>query len=616
MKQRHKMKYIHRVSILLTLISLSLTYYTPISIAQDKTNLPEGALARLGKGFTSEIAYSPDGMELAIASASGIWIYDTTTFQNPKLLKKQKMHPEHIAYKPDGNLLAVYNFRNDILLWDTKTGTNKPQMGKTDIPHISNIILASAIAFSADRQAIAANDITGKEVNIFDVETGEKKIVFQRGGDDLINLQISLAFSPDGFLLAVGDKNGIITLLDTVTGEVKQEITSGVENPQEPRAVVPAVNELVFSPDGRTLVSRSSDSVVRMWNPDTGEQIGKLAGSIPDLNQLVFSEDSSLIAAGDNFGNIYVWDANTGAQLKTFSENRTIVTALAFSPDLRTIASSSRDGSIRIWNIITGQLMQTVADDYIGYTTYDISPDGNKIVSLSHGINSYIWDTTTGELQDTNSTNNIIFAIDFAFSPDGSTYAMTQAERSFMLLDLDTNKRMEHDFEHLSQVVCVAFSPDGKLIASGTKDKTAHIWDATTGEEKLAIRHGLYITDVAFSPDGKTLATAGNVRNIYLWDVEMGKRRMVIRRHKSDISSVAYSPDGTLLALGSKSGDITIYDVDTMKPLKSFVGDHEVVAKVRFTADGKRLVSLESRDFRARYARGAILYMWDIGALR
>ena len=614
------MKHIHRVSAFLTLLSLLSTYYTPISIAQDKVSLPEGALARMGKGFTSGIAYSPDGMELAVASASGIWIYDTTTFQNPKLLKKQKMHPKKIAYKPDGDLLAVYNFSNDILLWDTKTGTNKPQMGKTDtetdIPHISDIILASAIAFSADRQSIAANDIRGKEVNIFDVETGEKKIEFQRGGDDLINLQISLAFSPDGFLLALGDKNGIITLLDTVTGEVKQEITSIGVNPQEPRAVVPTVDELVFSPDGRTLVYRSSDSVVRMWNPDTGEQIGKLAGSIPDLNQLIFSVDSSLIAAGDNFGNIYVWDANTGAQLKTFSEKRTIVTALAFSPDLRTIASSSRDGSIRVWNIITGELMRTVADDYIGYTTYDISSDGNKIVSLSHGINSYIWDTTTGELQERNSTDNFVYVKDLAFSPDGNTYAMTQYKKSFELIDLKTNKRMEHDFEHQSQVLCVAFSSDGKLIASGTKDKTAHIWDATTGEEKLAIRHGLYITDVAFSPDGKTLATAGNVRNIYLWDIGTGKRKMVIKRHKSDISSVAYGPDGTLLALGSRSGDITIYDVDTMKPLKSFAGDHEVVARVGFTADGKRLVSLDSRDFRASYVRGAILYMWDIGALR
>lgn len=613
------MKYIHRVSVLLTLFTLLFTYYTPISIAQDKTNLPDGAMARLGKGFTSEIAYSPDGMELAVASASGIWIYDTTTFQNPKLLKKQKMRPKNIAYKPDGDLLAVYNFSNDILLWDTETGTNKPQMGKTDtdIPHISDIILASAIAFSADRQAIAANDIMGKEVNIFDVETGEKKIVFQRGGDDLINLQISLAFSPDGFLLAIGDSNGTIILWDTVTGEVKQEITSIGVNPQEPRAVVPAVNELVFSPDGRTLVYRSSDSVVRMWNPDTGEQIGKLAGSIPDLNQLIFSVDGSLIAGGDNFGNIYLWDANTGAQLKTFSEKRTIVTALAFSPDLRTLAGSSRDGSIRVWNIITGELIQTVAEDYFGFTTYDLSPDGKTIMSLSHGINSYIWDTTTGELQDTNSTNNIIFAKDFAFSPDGNTYAMTQNKKSFELIDLKTNKRMEHDFEHQSQVLCVAFSSDGKLIASGTKDKTAHIWDATTGEEKLAIRrHGLYITDLAFSPDGKTLVTAGNVRNIYLWDIGTGKRKMVIKRHKSDISSVAYSPDGTLLALGSRSGDITIYDVDTMKPLKSFVGDHEVVAKVRFTADGKRLVSLDSKDFRASYSRNAILYVWDIGAVR
>ena len=156
------MKHINQTPIILTLITLLLTCYTPVSNAQPFA-LPDETFTRIGKGQITEIEYTPDGMQLAVASSTGIWIYDAITFQPLKLLKKEKTYPEHIAYKPDGSLLATYDNCRNVLLWDTQTGTDKPQLGSTDIDRdilrASKLFPAFEITFSADRKTIAAVDV-------------------------------------------------------------------------------------------------------------------------------------------------------------------------------------------------------------------------------------------------------------------------------------------------------------------------------------------------------------------------------------------------------------------------------------------------------------------------
>ena len=605
------MKHINQTPIILTLITLLLTCYNiPVSNAQSLA-LPDETFTRIGKGQIIDIEYTPDGMQLAVASSTGIWIYDAITFQPLKLLKKEKTYPEHIAYKPDGSLLATYDNCRNVRLWDTQTGTDEPQLGSTgkdtDILRMSKIFPAFQIAFSADRKTIAAVDVFDKDITLWDVETGDEKVKLELEEGQL-GLRTCLAFSPDGFLLAAGNEQTTLSIWDTVSGKHKY-IHIGHNN------TIPMA--LAFSQDGNTLVSSNPNKSILTWSTNTSEQIGKLTGNPSPIDVIKYSPDGGLIAGGCYSGEICLWDANTGEHIKTLKKDANAVIDLDFSPDLRTMVSASADGSLYVWNLITGELMRTVAKDYIEFTTLDISPDGKTIVSPAYRELTYQWNATTGELQNIQLNSNLRNATDFALSPDQKTYARVRNNKFFTLLDLETNQARGPKFKHASKVTCVAFSRDGKLIASGTFDKTAHIWDAETGEEKVAIqKHGRSITDIAFSADGKFIATAAGNRNIYLWHVDTGKRKFILKRHKSDISSVAFSPDGTLLAFGDKDGNITIYDADTMKPLKTYEGDHEKVKKVGFTLDGKRLVSLDTKSYGIVSTQSGVLYIRDINISR
>lgn len=603
------MKHINQTPIILTLIILLLTTYTPISTAQP-FSLPDEAFTRIGKGQIIDIEYAPDGMQLAVASITGIWIYDAITFQPLKLLKKEKTYPEHIAYKPDGSLLATYDNCRNIRLWDTQTGTDKPQLGEIDrdrdVLRVSKLFPAFQIAFSADRKTIATVNILKKTIKLWDVETGDEKKTLELEEGQL-GLRTCLAFSPDGFLLAAGNEANTLSLWDTISGQHKSDFVGHSSIPIS----------LAFSPDGNTLVSNSPDNTILTWRTGTGELIRLLTGNPSPIDVIKYSPDGGLIAGGCYSGQICLWDANTGAHIKTLKKHTKKVIDLDFSPDLRTMVSASADGRLCVWNLITGELMQTVAEDYVEFISFDISTDGQTIVSPAYRQQTYQWDATTGELHNTLRNLNLRNSIDFALSPDQKTYAWVRNDKFFTIDDLETDGIGKPKFEHTSKVTCVAFSRDGRLIASGTFDKTAHIWDAETAEEKVAIqKHGKSITDIAFSPDGKLIATAGNNRNIYLWHVDTGKRKFVLKRHKSDISSVAFSPDGTLLAFGDKDGNVTIYDADTMKPLKTYKGDHEGIKRVGFTLDGKRLVSLHTKRYGTVSTQSGILYMWDINLRR
>ncbi|MCI0387306.1 MAG: hypothetical protein MOB07_00835 [Acidobacteria bacterium] len=145
---------------------------------------------------------------------------------------------------------------------------------------------------------------------------------------------------------------------------------------------------------------------------------------------------------------------------------------------------------------------------------------------------------------------------------------------------------------HGDTVPSVAFSPDGKRLATGSWDRTAKLWDAVTGQELATLKgHGDGVSSVAFSPDGKRLATGSFDRTAKLWDAVTGQEITTLKGHADEVSSVAFSPDGKRLATGSRDRTVRLWDAATGQELMTLKGHGDIVSSVAFSPDGKLLAS-------------------------
>ncbi|RKU21631.1 hypothetical protein C6499_21780 [Candidatus Poribacteria bacterium] len=349
------------------IFSLILTFLTlvflPKVFAQSDADsqLPTGVKAYIecsGK-ITGNIQYSPEGKELAVASDMGIWLYDARNGAEVALLSGHNGDVLHIAYSPDGKMLASAGRDETVRLWNPKTGENLAILAGHDG-------LVNGVAFSPDGKTLVSGsgDAT---VRLWSVEK-EQQIWFaktpqaqQQGITDPIIREafdlpplpnkspfeklmfqwvLTVAYSPDGKTLASsGSSDGTIQLWDVETGKQLRTLKGHTE----------MVNTLAFSPDSTTLVSGSKDDSLRVWNPNTGSVLRKLSGHSNDIRSVVFSHDGKMLASGSKDSSVRLWDAKTWRFLPTLRGHYFGVRGASFSPDGKTVVSAA-DSRILFWD--------------------------------------------------------------------------------------------------------------------------------------------------------------------------------------------------------------------------------------------------------------------------
>ncbi|MDE2741759.1 MAG: hypothetical protein OXI58_09240 [Gemmatimonadota bacterium] len=281
------------------------------------------------------------------------------------------------------------------------------------------------------------------------------------------------------------------------------------------------VLSVAFAPNGEILASGSYDATIRLWDAHTGELKNTLEGhNTWAILSVAFSPDGGILASGSYDATIRLWDAHTGELENTLEGHTAGVPSVAFSPDGDILASGSEDGTIRLWNADTGELKNTLE----GHSRWAIlsvafSPDGNTLASGNKDGTVWLWDVGSGELKNTLKGHTAeIYSV--AFAPDGKTLASGSQDEMVRLWDVDTSQPQAALFGHTAAVHSVAFSPDGNTLASGSADATIWLWDADTRELKNTLEgHTAWVYSMAFSPDGLTLASGDYEGTIRLWDM-------------------------------------------------------------------------------------------------
>jgi WD40 repeat protein/serine/threonine protein kinase len=277
-----------------------------------------------------------------------------------------------------------------------------------------------------------------------------------------------------------------------------------------------AVGSVAFSPDGLMLASGSKDKTIQIWDLATGKSIRTFPGDSSTIWSVAFDAKGTKLATGTGFWRVMLWDLKTGEGTRLL-DHKASVWSVAFSPDGKLIASGSGDKTTKISDAETGNLIHNLPDHTDFVYSVAFTPDGKSLVSGSKDKKITIVDVATGRLLKTlEGHGDQVRSV--AVSPDGKTIVSGSYDQSIKIWNLETGDLIRSIKGHSDDVVSVAISPDGKFIASGSKDKTIKIWDFATGELLNTLTgHTDEVYVVTFSPDGKTIASGSKDNTIKLW---------------------------------------------------------------------------------------------------
>jgi DNA-binding beta-propeller fold protein YncE len=253
-----------------------------------------------------------------------------------------------------------------------------------------------------------------------------------------------------------------------------------------------AVRSVVYSPDGKQIVSGSKDNMVRRWDAVTGKPLGQpLTGHTGGVWSVAYSPDGKQIVSGGGDNMVRRWDAATGKPLgQPLTGHTSPVNSVAYSPDGKQIVSGSEDKTVRRWDAATGKplgLPLTGHTNLVLSVAY--SPDGKQIVSGSEDNTVRRWDAATDQPLGLPLIGHTEPVLSVVYSPDGKQIVSSSKDKTVRRWDAATGQPLGQPLGHTGPVWSVVYSPDGKQIVSGSEDKTVRRWDAATGQP-LGLRGG------------------------------------------------------------------------------------------------------------------------------
>jgi len=477
------------------------------------------------------VIFTPEGKQLVSCDrGGGVIVWDATTGRRQSSFPVDNATIESMAISPNGRTLAISG--KGAALWDLADGRELARLeGHTDT--------VFCVVFSHDGKTLATSS-RDWSVRLWDVRDGHALTTF-RGHRTGVQ---SVAFSPGDRTLASVDDFGIVRFWDMASGAIGK-IASGQDR----------LWCVKFAPDGRTLATTGSDATARLWDPVQDRDRIVLHVPTAIVHSIASSADGDMLTAAGGNGTLWTWDTADGRLVATkHIDAGAAVRCAVLSRDAATLAINDPDRTITLWDVKSGRRTGNLVVAQGPISPVAFFPEGRGIAAAHwHGCDAMVtvWDAESGSSQQL----AIGPASHLAISPRGQTLAAGSWDGGKPTLwDLASGRsRIPTGLDSQDSISALDFSPDGRTLATGSKDRTIKLWDITTLELRFTgFDHDGDVQGIMFSPDGRTLAV-GAGSGVKLWDVAAQEAAITLDEHPGAVRHVCFSPDRSTLATCSES---------------------------------------------------------------
>ncbi|HXD87009.1 MAG TPA: WD40 repeat domain-containing protein [Urbifossiella sp.] len=512
------------------------------------------------------VAFSPDGKSIAVGCDDGILrAFETETgkgtYTSPV---RNGARIERVAFSPNGKLIGIADNAGNAAVYAPLAANQMPM--STGVIDQTGACLG--VAFTADNRSIftCGYDARARLTHATEPDGKPNALTASRvrefvGHTGSVN---DLAVPSEGNLLITGGQDHTVRVWDATTAKQLRSFQGHMDE-----VVAVAVRS-----DARQIASASIDGAIRLWDMSPSDDHRALVEATQPIWAVAVSPDGKRAAAAGGDKMIRVYDPETGRLEATLAGNKAAVTTIAFFPDGNRLASGGGDRTVRIWDVAAKKAVKEMPGHELPILGVALTSDGKKIVSVSADGTARGWDATTGDaLWNWSGRSKALCTV--SIRAGDAQVALGAADGTLVVLDVSGSvpKEVATLTAHSAGVAAAAYSPDGSKLATAGGDGALRIWTIAETGQPVALKKfegqvkpgspsGFSpLSGVAFSADGRFVASAGADAVVRVWDVQTQAEVRGLRGHTEWATCVAFSPDARLLLSGGADKIARIFEL-------------------------------------------------------